>query len=177
MHRTHPRAKIATMGLTLALLVSLSPSPTSQGAMERGPTPRTRAEASGARLYEQAAAAVHAGNCRTALPLLEQAVAAKPKDADALNLLAYCQRKSGRLDEAFTNYRRALEIRPRFPAAREYLGEAHVQAALREIEILRSYGDSARTELADLVAALRAASDAASKGESPEAEPVEPNGW
>jgi tetratricopeptide (TPR) repeat protein len=139
-------------------------------AMQRGPKPETAAEAERESPRERGRAAAEAGDCQTALPLLERAVAAVPGDAGALNLLAYCQRKSGRLDDAFANYRRALEIRPEFPVAREYLGEAHIQATLREIEILRSYGESGREELADLVAALREAADAAAAGSTPPTE-------
>ena len=117
--------------------------------------------------------AAKAGDCAKALPLLERAVAKDRRDADALNLLAYCQRKTGKLDSAFENYRRALELRPEFPAAREYLGEAHVQAALREVEILRGYGEPARAELEALVKALRDAADAAEEGEAP----ADRGGW
>jgi tetratricopeptide (TPR) repeat protein len=133
----------------------------SLAAMQRGPTPRTAASAGP---YAEAASAAKAGDCAKALPLLERAVARDRRDADALNLLAYCQRKTGKLDAAFKNYRRALEIRPEFPAAREYLGEAHVQAALRELEILRGYGEPAQAEIEALVKALRDAADAAEKG-------------
>jgi len=52
-------------------------------------------------------------------------------------MLAFTQRKTGHLDDAFRNYRRALEISRPFPQAREYLGEAHIQAALQQVEILR----------------------------------------
>ena len=130
-------------------------------AMQRGPMPSTAAEAGEETLLERAETAVRAGDCFTALPLLERARKADAKNADVWNLLAYCQRKTGRLDDAFANYRRALELRPKFPAAREYLGEAHLQAALRELEALRAYGESGREELARLQAALRAAADGA----------------
>ena len=47
------------------------------------------------------------------------------------------------------------KLRPKFPEAREYLGEAHIQAAIREIETLKSYGADGKEELADLVKALK----------------------
>jgi Flp pilus assembly protein TadD len=143
--------------LILALLAGVSTA-----AMQRGPKPATDSEPSP---FERAEAAVRSGECGKALPLLEQVVAAAPNDADALNLLAYCQRKAGRLDDAFVNYRRALDLRPEFPAAREYLGEAHLAAALRELEILRGYGEPAREELEKLVAALREAAAKAAGGD------------
>ena len=65
----------------------------------------------------------------------------------------------GQVDEALGTYGEALKERPRFPQAREYLGEAYLQAALREMEILRSYGPLGAKELRDLEKAfLEAAS-------------------
>ena len=84
----------------------------------------------------------------------------QPNNPDTLNMLAYSQRKLGRFDDAFANYGKALKLRPRFPEAREYLGEAHIQAALREIETLKSYGADGKEELEDLVNALKSAATA-----------------
>jgi tetratricopeptide (TPR) repeat protein len=83
---------------------------------------------------------VKEGDFTNARTFFEQAVRAKKDDPDALNMLAYTQRKTGRLQEAFANYARALELRPNFPQAREYLGEAHLQAALLELEALTAAG-------------------------------------
>ena len=47
--------------------------------------------------------------------------------ADGHNYLAYAYRKSGRMDEAFRHYRRALQIDPRHLGAHEYIGEAYLQ--------------------------------------------------
>ena len=76
---------------------------------------------------------------------------------EVLNMLAYTQRKTGDLDKALVNYRKALKLRPKFPEAREYLAEAYVQAALREAEILRGYGNSGKEELQKLADVLQAA--------------------
>jgi tetratricopeptide (TPR) repeat protein len=92
-----------------------------------------------------------------------------PENADAWNLLAYCQRKTGKLDEAFLNYRKALDLKPEFPEAREYLGEAHLQAVLQQIEILRGYGEAGQEELDRLVAALRETTEKAARGASAKA--------
>jgi cytochrome c-type biogenesis protein CcmH/NrfG len=154
----------------VALVGMVSAAAVSHAAMERGPKPRTKAAAEAETPFAAASEAARKGDCKTALPLLEQTVAGDPKNAEALNLLAYCQRKTGHIDDAFVNYRRALELRPKFPAAREYLGEAYVQAALQQIEILRGYGEAARPELDKLVAALRAAADAAGHGKATEHE-------
>jgi tetratricopeptide (TPR) repeat protein len=80
-----------------------------------------------------------------------------PRNAAVYNMLAYSQRKQGKLDAAFVNYQRALKLRPRFPEAREYLGEAHIQAALREMAILKSYGPEGKHALDDLIQAFKEA--------------------
>ena len=50
-------------------------------------------------------------------------------------MLAFSERKQGNLDEAFEYYAKALALRPKFPEAREYLAEAHIQAALKELKL------------------------------------------
>ena len=92
-----------------------------------------------------------------AVELFQQALQSDPRNPDVLNMLAFSLRKSGHLDEAFDYYRQALEIKPQFPEAREYLGEAHLQAALREIQTLKSYGASGREDLQDLTKAIKSA--------------------
>ena len=90
--------------------------------------------------YAMGMDAVKKGDFTNARNFFEQAVRAKKDDPDALNMLAYTQRKTGRLQDAFVNYAKALELRPNFPQAREYLGEAHVQAALLELDALKAAG-------------------------------------
>jgi len=87
--------------------------------------------------------------------IFEQLAVESPKNPDVLNMLAYTQRKTGSVDEALANYRRALELRPKFPQAREYLAEAYLQLALREAETLRSYGSSGEEQLQKLAAAFQ----------------------
>lgn len=144
-------------GAVLLVLAALLGGDSHALMRQRGSSAPSDAPATPFGRAEKAAAA---GDCAAALPLLEEALAAEPEDADALALRGYCLRKSGQLDEAFASYREALAIRPEFPAARQYLGEAHLQAALRELEILRGYGDDGRTEVEALVGALREAADA-----------------
>src|SRR5580704_9363078 len=98
-------------------------------------------------LYDQGLAASQANDFQKALPLFEQALRNDPNNPDVLNMLAHSQRKIGLIDESIANYNKALQLRPRFPEAREYLGEAYIQAALREVEILKSYGSDAGDEL------------------------------
>jgi tetratricopeptide (TPR) repeat protein len=110
-------------------------------------------------LFARGMELVKEGKFEEARGRFERAHDKRKKDADILNMLAYTQRKTGRLDDAFENYAKALELKPRFPQAREYLGEAHIQAALLQIKTLREYGPEAEKELADLVAALRTAAE------------------
>jgi tetratricopeptide (TPR) repeat protein len=52
----------------------------------------------------------------------------KPKDPRVLNYLGFSHRKIGKIDKALEYYFLALNIAPDFLPAREYLGEAFVQA-------------------------------------------------
>jgi tetratricopeptide (TPR) repeat protein len=129
-------------------------------------------------LFARGMELVKEGKFKEARVRFERAHDKRKKDPDILNMLAYTQRKTGRLEDAFKNYGKALELKPRFPQAREYLGEAHIQAALLEIETLREYGPEAEKELADLVAVLRTAAEnldgGAGKASAPE---KKESGW
>jgi tetratricopeptide (TPR) repeat protein len=133
-------AFIATPGLSLA-------DETSPAEMEKTDKPQNKAVVS---LYDQGIDESNKNDFQKALPLFEQALRADPNNPDVLNMLAHTQRKIGMIDEALANYKKALELRPRFPEAHEYLGEAYIQAALREIETLKSYGNDGHEELEDL---------------------------
>ena len=108
-------------------------------------------------LYEQGLEAVKNNQLNQAIGLFEKALADEPRNADILNQLAHAQRKAGLLDEALENYRRALKLRPNFPEAREYLGEAYLQAALRELKTLKGYGAPAQEEVEDLTKDIKEA--------------------
>jgi tetratricopeptide (TPR) repeat protein len=108
-------------------------------------------------VYHQGVTASKQKDYSRAMALFQQALRSDPHNPDVLNMLAFSLRKSGHLDEAFEYYRRALEIKPQFPEAREYLGEAHLQAALREIQKLRSYGAGGQEDLQDLTKAFKTA--------------------
>lgn len=121
------------------------------------PIPSPKIPGPAVELYTRGKTAVGEGKYAEALKLFQQANQVQPHNPDTLNMIAYCHRKLGKLSEAFMYYERALKLRPRFPAAREYLGEAHVQAALEQVEILRSYGPEGAEALADLVKAIKEA--------------------
>ena len=77
--------------------------------------------------FAQALKLVNDGNFAAALPFLEKVVTAEPKNADALNVLGYSQRKLGDRDAALENYLAALEIDPEHRGANEYLGELYLE--------------------------------------------------
>jgi len=122
-------------------------SETSPADMARNDQPQNKAVAS---LYDQGVEANNNNDFQKALSLFEQALSADPDNPDILNMLAHAQRKIGLIDESIANYKKALELRPRFPEAHEYLGEAYIQAAMREVETLKNYGNDGREELEDL---------------------------
>ena len=73
-------------------------------------------------------AALKVKNWKAGIAEFALAVAAKPADADANNLLGYSYRKSGDLTNAFKFYSIALSIDPKHTGALEYQGEAFVMA-------------------------------------------------
>lgn len=108
-------------------------------------------------LYEEALEKIADAKYRKAIKLLQKANRRDPGNPDTLNMLAFSERKLGNLEAAFSYYGRALELRPTFPEAREYLGEAHINAALRQLALLKSYGEEGRQAYANLLEALKRA--------------------
>jgi tetratricopeptide (TPR) repeat protein len=76
--------------------------------------------------FAQAKALVEARNYAAALPLLQQAVAKDPKNADAFNLLGFATRKSGNPQASLQYYNQALTLDPKHLGAHEYAGEAYL---------------------------------------------------
>ncbi|HEV2700537.1 MAG TPA: tetratricopeptide repeat protein [Steroidobacteraceae bacterium] len=58
---------------------------------------------------------------------LQSLVARSPQLAAAWNALGYTQRKLGSYDDALASYARALELKPGYPEALEYRGEAYLR--------------------------------------------------
>jgi tetratricopeptide (TPR) repeat protein len=82
------------------------------------PSPSTAADPN----YVAAEKAIKAKDWKTALSRLN---AAKP-NADVYNLLGYANRNLGNYDEAFKNYKLALQADPNHKGAHEYVGEAYL---------------------------------------------------
>ena len=107
--------------------------------------------------YDKGMELVKAGRYQEALERFRSAVKRDKKNPEYLNMMAYTLRKTGNIDDAFDTYAKALQLKPAFPQAREYLGEAHLQALLLQLDVLRGYGDDGKKEYAALVAALQEA--------------------
>lgn len=96
--------------------------------------------------YDLAVQAQRAGDARTALFEIEKAVAQDPKDPKARNFHALVLHLHfGRLEEAIREYRKAVELAPRFSEAKLNLGAA-LMAAGRYDEALAPL-DEARRDL------------------------------
>ncbi len=81
----------------------------------------------GAEAFTKAEKKVKRGQYEDAIPLLEKALKADSKNADALNYLGYSHRKLGHTDEALAYYEQALAIDPKHRGANEYLGELYLE--------------------------------------------------
>jgi len=98
---------------------------------------RQKAERAYAEAYDQIAKAkqdLEAGKgknaekkFRKALESAQEAVALDDKYAEAWNAVGYSSRKLGKYDDALKAYGRALDLKPDYAAAREYLGEAYLE--------------------------------------------------
>jgi len=110
-------------------------------------------------MYDRGMELAKKGDYEEARKRFEQAVKKEKDNPAFLNMLAYTQRKTGDMEKAFENYEKALKIQPEFPQAREYLGEAHIQAALMQLQILRDYGSKGEEAHEDLVGALKRAAE------------------
>jgi len=73
--------------------------------------------------YNEAVALIAAKKFQKAIPPLQSAEKLAATDADIQNLLGFAHRKTGKLDEAASYYKRALEINPKHKGALEYQGE------------------------------------------------------
>ena len=104
--------------------------------------------------YEKGMKLVSEGELEKAREAFAQANRKRRNDPDILNMLAYTQRKTGDLDQAIGNYHKALRLRPDFPDAHEYLGEAYLQAALEQLKALADGGEKSAKQHGQLLRAL-----------------------
>jgi len=112
-------------------------------------------------LYDQGMKADKAGDSKTALDLFQKALKKDENNPEIINMIAHSERKLGKVNEAIIDYWKALKLRPKFPEAREYMGEAYVQAVLTELETLKTYGKEGEEQREDLLKAFKDAADKA----------------
>lgn len=110
-------------------------------------------------MYDKGVMEDQVGNDKAAYEYFKKALASDKNNPDILNMLAHSERKLGMINEAIDDYWKALKLRPRFPEAREYMGEAYIQATLKEIETLKSYGPDGEKQRRELIKAFKDAAD------------------
>jgi len=151
--------KFIVVALAAVVLVAWQPVSRAAGTSLSSWTSSADQKAPAVSLYDQGMQASNGQDYKTALGLFQQALRADPNNPDIINMVAHSQRKLGLTKEALENYDKALALRPHFPEAREYLGEAYLQAALEEVETLRGYGVEGKEQLEDLISAIKEASN------------------
>ena len=113
---------------------------------------------------DAAQAAIDAGAYETAIARLHIILAEVPRSAEANNYLGYVHRRLQNFAEAFTYYRRALDIAPRHTGAHHYIGEAYLEIGdletaefhLAQLSDICEYGCDDYWQLHDAVALYRA---------------------
>ncbi len=93
--------------------------------------------------YKAAQNAIAQSDYKSAMNHLNNVIAAKPDDADALNLMGFSERKMGSMDESLEYYNKALALNPNHLGANEYLGELYLEMkkpdmAKQRLEVLKS---------------------------------------
>lgn len=164
IRKSHAFIGVAVFGMCVGFGLNQGARAASSGGS--GST-QTRPETSGTTaatdeaqaMFDRGMQLVKEGKFEEARERFERANSKRKNNPDFLNMLAYTQRKTGHLEDAFETYEKALGQRPKFPQAREYLGEAHLQAALLQLEVLRGYGAEGQKEFKELAAAFQRAAE------------------
>jgi tetratricopeptide (TPR) repeat protein len=103
-------------------------------------------------LYDQGAEHFRKKQWNLAIPTYLQAVRIEPRFVEAWNSLGFCYRKVKDNQKALDAYRRAIDIKPDFKFAHEYIGRLYIamgnrEAAMRHYEILRRLDAKMAAEL------------------------------
>lgn len=112
----------------------------------------------------EAGKAMKSGNFQAAIPWIEKAIKADPKNADAYNWLGYAHRNSGNLEDSAAAYEKALSIDSKHRAALEYQGELFLklgqlekaEANLDRLDGLCWFGCDEYDDLEEAIAAYQA---------------------
>jgi tetratricopeptide (TPR) repeat protein len=122
-------------GLLVAPLAWSIPSP----SLDDGSSaPSAAPAAQDTKVYDEALALMKQGDDLAGQPAAKDAYASartklqslvgrSPQFAEAWNALGYTQRKLGSLDDSLASYAKALELKPGYPEALEYRGEAYLR--------------------------------------------------
>jgi len=159
--RAHPPGRRRTrLGLALGVSALLSwpagaPADPSSPAVEQRREPPASASAESE--YHRGIRARVARDWKAAEAAFRAATARQATFADAWNELGFALRNQGRYAESLDAYAEALRLRPDFPEALEYLGEAYVKMgrlddARRVLDRLRPLDPARARELADEIA-------------------------
>jgi tetratricopeptide (TPR) repeat protein len=112
------------LGLAMALPVDTG---WAAGSGSSGSSSKSSSSTSEAALYDQAQRKVYAGDYRGAIPILEKVLGKNRRNADALNLMGFCNRKLGNYNAALDYYQKALAVNSNHVGANEYLGELYLE--------------------------------------------------
>jgi tetratricopeptide (TPR) repeat protein len=115
------------LGLAMALPADLGWTAGSGSKKSSATSSGSGSASSESALYAEAKAKVDAKDYRGAVPILEKVLAKNARNADALNLMGYCNRKLGDTEEALDYYQKALAIDAAHIGANEYLGELYLE--------------------------------------------------
>ena len=139
--------------LTAAGVAVADPSDPTPAVEERRQTP---AEASAESEYMRGVRARVITDWVAAEAAFRAAIVLEPAHAEAWNELGYALRNQRRYAESIAAYHEALRIRPEFPEALEYLGEAYVKMGRVEdarhvLTRLRGLDTERAQELAEVI--------------------------
>lgn len=129
-------------------------------------------------LYEKGVAKAEAGEYAAAERLFARSIEKGTKVAESYNMLGYVKRKQGKTREAIRAYHEALDRKPDFPEAREYLGETYLQGVRKQLEILRESLGTDHETYRELKSALRDLSEEFLSGRKERSsQPEQPEQW
>jgi len=107
-----------TRALLLATLLLLAAPAAGNGTEESAPSQNLD--------YQAGLEAIKVSDWKRAIDNLNVALVAEPTNADLRNWLGYALRHEARYDEAFEQYRAALQLEPKHRGAHEYIGETYL---------------------------------------------------
>jgi tetratricopeptide (TPR) repeat protein len=153
--------RIIVFALSILLAGSLYASGSSggTGGSPGGGASKSSGQPSALELYNKGSAASDAGRYQEAAEAFKSAITAKADYAEAYNMLGFVTRKMGNVSGAFAYYEKALLLKPNFPEAREYYGEAYLQQgdlakAVQQYIILEKAGSKNAGELLEKIDAF-----------------------